>query len=135
MKELLDKLSSYHLFNYLVPGVVFSLVAQRVTQHSFSHSNLVISFFLYYFIGLVLSRIGSLMIEPFLRLIHFIRLGSYADFVRASMKDEKLELISEVNNMYRTLSAAFVLCAATLAITNVQVTFRRHPSYPPRLEH
>src|SRR5437016_1769057 len=108
MKELLDKLSSYHLFNYLVPGVVFAIVAQRVTQHSFSHSNLVISFFLYYFIGLVLSRIGSLIIEPFLKVIHFIRLGSYADFVTASMKDEKLELISEVNNMYRTLSAAFV---------------------------
>src|SRR5262245_55605146 len=32
MKELLDKLSSYHLFNYLLPGTVFVAAAHRTSK-------------------------------------------------------------------------------------------------------
>jgi len=103
MKDILSKLSSYNLFNYLFPGILFVIVASKVTHYSLIQQDVVIGVFLYYFIGLVVSRFGSLVIEPILRKTSFLRFADYEDFVAALKKDEKLELLSEVNNTYRTL--------------------------------
>lgn len=69
--------------------------------------NIFIGAFLYYFIGLVISRVGSLLIEPILKKI--AAFVNYSDFISASKEDVKIELFSEVNNMYRTLISLFVL--------------------------
>ena len=63
MKDLLDKLSSYNLFNYLLPGAIFVAASQRISSHAFRDENIVIELFLVYFIGMVISRVGSLTIE------------------------------------------------------------------------
>ena len=109
MKEILDKVTSYNLFNYLLPGVIFVAVLDKLTIYSFTQENLVIGAFLYYFIGLVISRFGSLFIEPILKKISFLKFSSYTDFVSASKKDLSIETLSEVNNMYRTFVAMFTL--------------------------
>lgn len=67
MKEILDKLTSYNLFNYLLPGVVFAVLASKVTRFTLIQQDLVAGAFLYYFIGLVISRFGSLILEPILK--------------------------------------------------------------------
>lgn len=109
MKELLDKISSYNLFNYLLPGIIFAVVASRISRYSLVQEDLLLALFLYYFIGLVISRFGSLVVEPFLRRTGFVKFADYGDFVSACRKDEKIELLSEVNNSYRTLCSLFVL--------------------------
>jgi len=111
MKDLLDKISSYNIFNYLFPGIVFVVLSKEITAYSFLQENLIVGAFVYYFIGLVISRFGSLTIEPTLRKVSFLRFADYQDFVSASKKDTKLELLSEVNNMYRTLISLFLLLA------------------------
>ncbi|MEA1898357.1 MAG: hypothetical protein U9N53_11930 [Bacteroidota bacterium] len=108
MKDLLDKLSSYNIFNYLLPGILFVVLTQKLTSFSFVQKDIVLGVFLYYFIGLVISRIGSLFIEPILKKIKFITFASYSKFVSASKADTKLDTLSEVNNMYRTLCSLFV---------------------------
>ena len=108
MKELLDKLSSYNLFNYLLPGTIFVAAAQRISSHTFKDDNIVVELFLYYFIGMVISRVGSLTIEPALKRVKFIKFAPYKDFIRASAKDATIEVLSEQNNTYRTLCAIFV---------------------------
>ena len=72
MKEILDKLSSYNLFNYLLPGVIFVVIANKVTHYDFIQDDIVIGAFLYYFIGMVISRFGSLAIEPILKYLSFL---------------------------------------------------------------
>jgi len=109
MKEIIDKFSSYNLFNYLFPGIVFVISAKALTHYSFIQQDIVLGIFLYYFIGLVISRFGSLVIEPLLKWLSFLKFIDYKDFVVASKKDEKVELFSEVNNTYRTLCACFTL--------------------------
>lgn len=109
LKELLSKLSSYNLFNYLLPGVIFVAAASKVTRYSFIQGDVVIGLFLYYFIGLVISRFGSIVIEPILRGVSFLKFADYNDFVAASKKDEKIEVLSEANNTYRTLCSLFIL--------------------------
>jgi len=109
MKDLLDKLSSYNLFNYLLPGILFVILASGLTHYSFVQQDIVTGVFLYYFIGLVISRFGSLIIEPLLKYLSFLRFVDYKSFISASKKDPKIELLSEVNNTYRTLCSLFVL--------------------------
>ncbi len=109
MKELIDKISSYNLFNYLFPGVLFVIILKETTSYSFLQENLIVGAFLYYFIGLVISRFGSLIIEPLLIKISFLKFADYSEFVSASKRDEKIEILSEVNNMYRTLFSTFFL--------------------------
>lgn len=105
MNEFLGKISSYNLFNYLFSGVLFVALSAAFTSYSFVQEDLVFGVFVYYFIGLVISRIGSLVIEPMLKFLSFVKFTSYSDFVTASKKDPSLDTLSEVNNMYRTLTS------------------------------
>jgi len=107
MKDLLDKLSSYNIFNYLLPGVIFVVLAEGLTAFHFIQKDIVLGVFFYYFIGLIISRLGSIVIEPLLKGTKFIKFSPYEDFVSASKKDEKLNILSEVNNMYRTFCSLF----------------------------
>jgi len=55
MKDLLDKLSTYNIFNYLLPGIIFSVFIDSFTTHFMIPDNIFVSIFVYYFIGLVIS--------------------------------------------------------------------------------
>jgi hypothetical protein len=90
MKEILEKISSYNLFNYLLPGTVFVFVLAKISEHNFIQKDLLIGAFLYYFIGLIISRIGSVIIEPLLKKWNFLKFAEYSDFVIYSKKDDKI---------------------------------------------
>jgi hypothetical protein len=84
-------------------------------------NNFLIGAFLYYFLGLIISRFGSLVIEPILKKTKFIEFADYSDFIKASKGDEKIGLLSEVNNTYRTLlsmSVLLILFKAYLIVMN-----------------
>ena len=109
MERIIEKISSYNLFNYLLPGVLFTVFAKYFLYIDLTQGDIVLDIFLYYFIGLVVSRFGSLAIEPILKKIHFLRFNKYKDFIIASKDDPKIEIFSEANNMYRTFTALFTL--------------------------
>ena len=128
MKELLDKLSSYNIFNYLLPGTLFALVAERITDIRIIQSDIVIGLFLYYFIGLVISRVGSLVLEPLMRRVSFVKYAPYKDFVSVSARDPKLEILSETNNMYRTLCALFFTLVVLTILERLVGAYLRIPA-------
>lgn len=109
MKEIIDKISSYNLFNYLFPGVIFVILLNETTNYNLIQENNFIGSFLYYFIGLIISRFGSLIIGNLLRKLTFIKFADYSEYVVATDKDNKIELFSEVNNMYRTIISMLTL--------------------------
>lgn len=109
MSDFLDKLTSYNLFNYLLPGILFVVIADKFTSFHFIQENIIIGAFVYYFIGLVINRFGSLVIEPLLKKISYLKFAPYPDFVSTSKEDPKIEILSEANNMYRTFSSLFFL--------------------------
>jgi hypothetical protein len=109
MKELLDKISSYNIFNFLLPGVVFVALSNDFLGALIGKQNVLAAAFLYYFVGLVISRFGSVVVEPVLRVLSFVRYAPYTDFIPAEKKDPKLTVLLEVNNTYRTLCSMFVL--------------------------
>jgi disulfide bond formation protein DsbB len=116
MKELIDKLSSYNVFNYLLPGILFAALATKFTSYKLLQSDIVVGVFIYYFIGMVVSRFGSLVLQPLLEKWSFIKFAPYKDFVVASQADSKIDILSEQNNMYRTLCSLFFLLGVLKAI-------------------
>lgn len=112
MGEFLDKISKYNVVNYLLPGALFAVLGEAISSYSFVQEDLLVGVFIYYFIGLVVSRIGSLLIEPAFRVLRFIKFVDYEDFLSASASDGKIEVLSEENNMYRTICALFVSLVA-----------------------
>ena len=123
LDKLLDKISSYNIINYLLPGGVFCYLFQYFAGVNFLHmgvdlskmsaggaiTSIVESLFIYYFVGIVISRVGSLLIEPFSQKMHLIDLTDEEGFAAASKEDSKLDVLLETNNLYRTMSAGFFL--------------------------
>jgi len=106
---MIDKIPSYHIFNYLLPGILFVIIFDNITSSSFVQEDIVIGMFIYYFIGLTISRFGSLVLEPFLKKTSFLNFVDAEDFIRASRKDSQINIFSETNNMYRTFLSMFTL--------------------------
>jgi cellobiose-specific phosphotransferase system component IIC len=113
MKDILDKIGTYNIFNYLLPGVLFAVLVSQQTKYNLVQQDVLAGAFVYYFIGSVVSRIGSLVVEPLFKRVRFVSFAPYSDFVSASIADPKIEILSEANNMYRTICALFVCVAIT----------------------
>ena len=112
MSDLLQKISSYNIFNYLLPGVLFVGLLPYLTTYNLTQGDLLIGAFLYYFIGMCISRIGSLIVEPILKAVSFVEFSEYSAFITASAKDPKIETLSEANNTYRTICALLLSLVA-----------------------
>lgn len=121
MKDLLAEISSYNLFNYLLPGILFVYMSKHFTDYNFIQDNELIGVFLYYFIGMVISRFGSLLVEPILKWISFLKFVDYKSFILASKNDKKIELLSEVNNTYRSILALFITLLLVKIYNHFQV--------------
>ena len=109
MKEIIDKISSYNLFNYLLPGVLFAILLKETTSYNLAQDDLFIGAFVYYFIGLIINRVGSLVIQPVTQHFKFVVFKPYPEFIKASRNDSKLEVLSETNNMFRSFAGLFLV--------------------------
>ena len=109
MDKFLDKLEEYNIFNYLLPGIIFTYILKYYIGVDIFQKNIIEMTFIYYFIGSVISRIGSILLEPLLIKIKFLRYVSHMDYVDASKEDEAIEKLSMVNNMYRTLCSSLII--------------------------
>lgn len=117
MNDIINKISNYNLFNYLFPGILYTASVNHFTRLQLPTDNLLEAFFVCYFIGLVISRIGSLIVEPLLKLLPCLREESpYSKFLEAEKKDPKINLLSQERNVYRTLIALGVSILASIGI-------------------
>lgn len=109
MDKFLDKLSSYNILNNLIPGSIFCYLLQYINGINLISDSLVENLFLYYFFGMVISRLGSLIVEPFAKKTGFVHYAEYSDYLIASKTDGKIDVLLETNNLYRTISASGML--------------------------
>lgn len=109
LKELSDKISSFNIFNYLLPGILFVVIAKELTGMDFILTRHLLGVFLYYFIGMVICLFGSLVIEPLLHRLNFIKFIDYKSFILAARNDDQLDLLSHINNIYQSIVSMSVL--------------------------
>jgi hypothetical protein len=116
MGDFLSKISSYNLFNYLFPGVLFVHAGAYLGFLNLPDANLVANFFIYYFAGMIVSRVGSVIVEPLFQKFHIVEYAAYEDYLKACGSDAKLENLLEANNTYRTLVSLFLTVSACLLL-------------------
>ena len=122
MKELLGQLSSYNLFNYLLPGVLFAVIATRTTQLTLVIEDVVLGAFLYYFYGMVISRVGSVIIEPMLKTFKLVEFVSYEKYIAAYSLDSKiakLRILMTIRMFARWLDLGRLWHLNTLSLLNL----------------
>ena len=127
LSDLLDKITSYNLFNYLLPGAVFAYFADSSFGIKLVPDDLITAAFVYYFLGVVVSRFGSLVLEPLLKKIRIVKFEPYPAFLSASEKDAKIEVLVEAANMYRTFLSAMLLL---LLLAAYQIVESIYPFLP-----
>ena len=101
--EILNKISQYNLFNYLLPGVIFCVLIKEYWDLDLAGSNLLVAAFIYYFLGMCVSRIGSLIVEPTLKRVGYVEFSDYSDFLNAETQDPKIQELLTTANFYRSI--------------------------------
>lgn len=68
-RNVIEKISSYNLFNNFFPGIIFYYMVKEFTRFSLADGELLENLFIYYFVGMIISRIGSMFVEKILKSI------------------------------------------------------------------
>lgn len=108
MDKILDKISVYQFLNYMIPGTLFLVLVDVLGIYELSFDNAFLMLFGGYCSGMILSRIGSLLLEHYLKKWKFVVFAPYSDYKDAEAKDPKVGILSTENNMYRTFLATFL---------------------------
>jgi hypothetical protein len=109
MDKMLDRLSSYNILNYLIPGVLFLVLLDILNIVATNESNVLLMLFGGYFAGMVISRVGSVVIEPWFKKCKIVKYASYNDYIKAEGKDSKIPMLLSEINMFRSFIAMFLL--------------------------
>ena len=113
MDKIIERLSAYNIFTNLFPGVIYCFLVDSFLSISLIQEDWLIGLFVYYFIGMVISRTGSLIVEPILEATNFVRYAEYSDYIAASAQDELLPTLLETNNSYRSVLSLLFCIAVT----------------------
>jgi len=110
IKSISEKISSYNIFNNLFPGVIFCSVLTKATRFDFASDSVIVQLFIWYFAGMIISRIGSVVVGDFLKKLRinnkpYIIFADYKEYIEASQARPFIVTLSEVNNTYRTVIA------------------------------
>ena len=109
MNSILGKLDSYQVLTNLLPGAFFGLALKFFFQTALPTENFGEDILIYYFMGLIINRIGSLVVEPVLKKFCFLKFAPYTDFAKAEKADSKIITLSEMNNYFRALLTCILL--------------------------
>lgn len=120
MSSIIEKLDSYQIMTNLLPGAFFSIVLELIIGMAIPFQDVVEEIVIYYFIGLILNRIGSLVVKPVLKKCKFIVEAPYPEYVKAVKKDSKIDILSETNNYFRTLLAGAILLFTIYLCMNLE---------------
>ncbi len=117
MEKFLEKLSSYNILNNLFPGAVYCFLMRVMCSVNFTSDNIISDILIFYFVGMIISRVGSVVIEPIYKKIKIVSFAEYPKYIEAEKKDAKIVVLSETNNTYRTMVAlCIVVLLSMLAI-------------------
>lgn len=109
MEIIISALGPYGIIINLIPGILFYLLAPLEFQSTVNIDNSIFLFVFCYFIGLILNRIGSLIISPMAQIVGFIKYAPYDQFLQAeevekSRAEHKLQTLVTVNNFYGSIT-------------------------------
>lgn len=120
MDSFISKISPYNIFINLFPGIIFAFFIPLTTAYEIPKTNIINDIFIYYFIGLIINRIGSLVLKNLLKIpikikkqeYKFLHFADYTEYTSAVKEDKTISDLSITNNTYRSLTACFLILIA-----------------------
>ena len=114
MEKIISSIPVYNLLTNLIPGTVLAALLKFCVEGCdiFSLTNNIwILAVILYFLGIINSRISSLIFEPLMKKLKIVNCVPHADFTDAELKDtsEKLTQLSRMNNEYRSYISVFTI--------------------------
>lgn len=109
MKEALEKLDTYQILTNLFPGFFFGLGLRYLFNFQLATSGAITDIVVFYFMGLIVGRFGSVVVEPCLEKLHLIRRSPYSAFLKAEKCDAKISSLLTACNYFRSLLAGVLL--------------------------
>jgi hypothetical protein len=117
VENIIERISSYNILNFLFPGAFCIFIFNIVFDINIISINILESFLYYYLVGLILSRLGSLVISTIIKRLNLISEAPYEDYIYACKQDSKIEILVETCNSYRTyLSASFFALVISIVL-------------------
>lgn len=105
MESILQNISEYRLLNNLIPGGFFVGVLSWAAGWASSDVNFIFIIAISYVAGVILSRLGSLIVEPVAKKAFKVEFAPYTDYCQAEKRYPKLTIMNTENNIYRTFVA------------------------------
>lgn len=130
MEHIFEKLSQYSIVTNILPGSVLCLMLKYIVGYDLVISNNICEMFMvFYLVGMVNNRIGSIFVKKCLQKLSIIKEESYESFIDAETKDSKLVQLSQENNIYRcyisvallTLLAKIYKLVDALLVINIEI--------------
>lgn len=109
MESLLNRISSYNILNNIIPGAVFVYFLSVLDMGTAPSDNVIERVILYYFCGIIVSRVGSLVIEPVFLKLKLISYKSKSEYIEATKNDDLIAILLENNNIYRSFAGLFLV--------------------------
>jgi len=111
--QIFGKITSYNIFNNLFPGITFCSALSRLTRFNITADSILEQLFVWYFVGVIISRIGSIFVEGLLKKIKvkgkpYLVFAEYKEYTEASKSNPFIETLSEANNTYRTIISLLI---------------------------
>ncbi len=119
MEKFVEKLSSYNILNNLLPGVVYCFLMKLICYVDFTSDNIIADIFVYYFLGMIISRVGSILVEPLYKKVKIVSFADYTKYIKAEKEDSQVTILSETNNTYRTMIALCLIVLISILTVSV----------------
>lgn len=118
LKVIIEKLSQYNILTNILPGTILCIVSTFCIGYNLLITdNWYLQGVIFYFVGIINNRFGSLVVEPFLKRLKILEFTSYKDYIAAESKDAKVTILSTENNVFRS-------CVSLCIITVLALIFR-----------
>lgn len=135
MEKIISSIPVYNLLTNLIPGTVLAALLKFCVEGCdiFSLTNNIwILAVILYFLGIINSRISSLVFEPLIKMLKIVKFVPHKDFTDAELKDTsgKLTQLSRMNNEYRSYISVFSI---VLIINNNQLYTK--PNHDNKSKH
>lgn len=123
MEKIIDLISNYDLLNNILTGTVFFEVTRIITGLELMNKDSFERVIMYYFAGMLISRIGSLFFEKAMLRSRFIEKSESNEYYKAEKSNSKIKLLNTYANIYRTQIANFAILSIVALLKGPDFTY------------
>lgn len=109
LAAVIGKISNYNFLNNFIPGAILCVLLKYFVGYDFIVDGTIELLVVFYFVGMVNGRIGSLFVEWLLKKTQLVTFREHRLYIEAEQKDKKIKSLSETNNLYRSIISVVLI--------------------------